>query len=312
MILVGVIPGPSEPPTTAINHYLEPLVNDLLLLLEGVEMKMVLRDGSVKNETVKACLGTVSSDLPATKKLAGSKSFNSSHGCHLCKTLFPRIDCPGNKRDYCQWDCDNWVKRTTVETRADSEAWLKAKTAKEREHLENQNGLRYSVLFRLPYFTYDLIAIEPMHALYLGVSKTVLRKIVPTNGFKSIQEHMQQYFDFNPYAPGGPMSKNLTKDDLGYIKAVELKDFMTTMVPRLLRPLLETDTYNEVMLLIKALRLLDGHAIRISDIDEVHQNILTFAKSYQARYKNHSVPPNFHFMLHLRECIHRFGPISCF
>lgn len=79
-----------------------------------------------------------------------------------------------------------------------------------------------------------------MHALYLGVTKIVLRKVVPTNGFKAIQEHMQQYFDFNPYAPGGPMSKNLTKDDLGYIKAVELKDFMTTMAANLLCPLLET------------------------------------------------------------------------
>ena len=67
MILVGVIPGPSEPPTTAINHYLEPLVDDLLLLLEGVEMKIIFGDGSIKVEKVKACLGTVSSDLPATK-----------------------------------------------------------------------------------------------------------------------------------------------------------------------------------------------------------------------------------------------------
>ena len=41
--------------------------------------------------------------------------------------------------------------------------------------------------------------------------------------FKIIQEHMQQYFDFNPYAPGGSMAKNLTKDDLDTSKLSSLK-----------------------------------------------------------------------------------------
>ena len=30
MFLFGVIPGPREPPLTALNHYLKPLVDDLI------------------------------------------------------------------------------------------------------------------------------------------------------------------------------------------------------------------------------------------------------------------------------------------
>ena len=30
MFLAGVIPGPKEPPLTALNHYLKPLVDDLI------------------------------------------------------------------------------------------------------------------------------------------------------------------------------------------------------------------------------------------------------------------------------------------
>ena len=30
MVLAGVIPGPHEPPLNALNHYLTPLVDDLL------------------------------------------------------------------------------------------------------------------------------------------------------------------------------------------------------------------------------------------------------------------------------------------
>ncbi|OBZ80378.1 hypothetical protein A0J61_11573 [Choanephora cucurbitarum] len=67
MLFVGAIPGPQEPPTTAMNHYLEPLVNDLLVLMKGVEMKMVMNDGSFQVNKVKVCLGTLSSNQPATK-----------------------------------------------------------------------------------------------------------------------------------------------------------------------------------------------------------------------------------------------------
>ena len=107
MLFVGAIPGPQEPQTTAMNHYLEPLVNDLLVLMKGVDMKMVMNDKSVQVNKVKACLGTLSSDLPATKNLVSSMSYNSSNGCHLYKTTFESIPRPGNRLNYCNWDCDD-------------------------------------------------------------------------------------------------------------------------------------------------------------------------------------------------------------
>ncbi|OBZ80158.1 hypothetical protein A0J61_11793, partial [Choanephora cucurbitarum] len=152
MLFVGAIPGPQEPPTTAMNHYLEPLVNDLLVLMKGVEMKMVMNDGSVQVNKIKACLGTLSSDLPATKKLVSSMSYNSSNGCHLCKTTFESIPGPGNRLDYYNWDCDHWEKRRREETRNSSRAWKNATTKKAREELEQKTGVRYSILFKLPYF----------------------------------------------------------------------------------------------------------------------------------------------------------------
>ena len=38
VLLIGLIPGPSEPPLT-INAYLDPLVDDLLLLWKGVPLQ---------------------------------------------------------------------------------------------------------------------------------------------------------------------------------------------------------------------------------------------------------------------------------
>ena len=64
--------------------------------------------------------------------------------------------------------------------------------------------------------------------------------------------------------------------------------------------------------LIAALGLLDGHAMKISDIEVAHNHLLNFAKRFERHYGKHSVVPNFHFMLHLRDSIYKFGPISCF
>ena len=76
MILVVVIPGPSEPRTTAINHYLRPLVNELLVLMRGVDMPVTLLNGKVVYNKVRAAISLISCDLPATKKLIGSLSYN--------------------------------------------------------------------------------------------------------------------------------------------------------------------------------------------------------------------------------------------
>ena len=59
VVLVGVIPGPHEP-SGNINTYLEPLVNELLVLWEGWH---------VGSEIVKGVLLCVASDLPTARKV---------------------------------------------------------------------------------------------------------------------------------------------------------------------------------------------------------------------------------------------------
>ena len=54
VLLVGVIPGPSEP-THGINPYLQPLVNELLVFWKGVQMK-VKRGSNVVIEQIRCVL----------------------------------------------------------------------------------------------------------------------------------------------------------------------------------------------------------------------------------------------------------------
>ena len=68
IIVVGIIPGPSEPPTT-INSYLHPLVTELLTLWDGVQVTIYSKGRCL------VCAGILSigCDLPAVRKTWLSK-----------------------------------------------------------------------------------------------------------------------------------------------------------------------------------------------------------------------------------------------
>ena len=66
IIIVGLLPGPSEPPKT-INTYLTPLVSDLLELWKGHSFKL----SDDKTILVRCALLCVACDLPAGRKVCG-------------------------------------------------------------------------------------------------------------------------------------------------------------------------------------------------------------------------------------------------
>ncbi len=66
VIVVGVIPGPKEPKKT-MNSFLQPLVDELLQLWEGVVMK----GANGINVLVRGALICVACDIPAARKVCG-------------------------------------------------------------------------------------------------------------------------------------------------------------------------------------------------------------------------------------------------
>jgi hypothetical protein len=98
IILVGVIPGPSEPKLN-INTYLSPLVDELLILWnDGV---MLHHHGSqFIPETFKASLLCVACDIPASRKVCGftqgrRKVDNGGGGADI--HIFMFTDCKNNR-----------------------------------------------------------------------------------------------------------------------------------------------------------------------------------------------------------------------
>lgn len=82
VILCGIIPGPKEPKD--LNAYLQPLIQELLLLWEGIVFDISPYD----QIQVRAALLCITSDLPATRKVCGFASHSAGLGCSKCLKNF--------------------------------------------------------------------------------------------------------------------------------------------------------------------------------------------------------------------------------
>ena len=192
MILVGVIPGPHEP-SLHINSFLEPLVQDLLKLWQGIEMQT-----SEGAQIVRAAVLCNSSDIPATRKVGGFVGHGAKKGCSRCLKSFP-VSSFGDKADYSGFDPEVWPCRSVEEHREKGFEWKHSKTLSARHKIEQEYGARFSELLRLPYFdTVRFSVVDPMHNILLGTTKLMVaiwkeHGLLSPNDFSGIQVHVDRF-----------------------------------------------------------------------------------------------------------------------
>lgn len=76
VMIVGVIPGPSEPKGN-MNTFLKPIVNELLDLWNGVTIKSIPGVGTLK---IKVALLALCCDIPAARKCGGFAGHSARKG----------------------------------------------------------------------------------------------------------------------------------------------------------------------------------------------------------------------------------------
>ena len=147
VIVVGCIPGPKEPKGN-VNSFLKPLVDELLELWNRVQLKMHSLFGYT---SVRCLLSCVSSDLPATHKVCGFTNHLAQRGCSKCLIKFSS-GVFGEKLDYSGYERSKWQIRDHQSHLVHVDEVERAKTLTKQRELEKEWGVRYSELFRLPYF----------------------------------------------------------------------------------------------------------------------------------------------------------------
>jgi hypothetical protein len=182
MFLSGIIPGPKEPPLTALNHYLKPLVDDLIDFWEtGVKISRTYNYKT--GRLVRCALLLLVCDLPAARKAAGFASAAHEHFCSVCH-------CTRSQHGYGDLNYHAWPRRTNSECRSFASRFEAAKDEETRADIFKQSGIRWSELLRLPYFDIvQCVVVDAMHNLFLGLIKEHFSSIL---GIGSLRLRIQE------------------------------------------------------------------------------------------------------------------------
>lgn len=163
MFLAGIIPGPKEPRLDLVQPYLRPLIDTFVQLWTGIRFTQTLLHAL--GRIIFCALILVVCDLPAARKFAGFASFKHEHFCSVCQ-------CNLTDHGYEDFEYQEWQRRKRDTCRRQAERYHTAETKKQAKSSFDVTGVRWSELWRLPYFdpTKHLV-VDPMHNLFLGLIK---------------------------------------------------------------------------------------------------------------------------------------------
>ena len=131
MIIIGLIPGPSEPQIN-INSFLSPLVDELLEFLDGVPLKV---HSFSAPKIIKCAHLCVACDMPASRKFSGFLAHYAKLACTRCLKIFPGGF--GEKRDYSGFDRSQWLSQSNCKHRIDVESIMKCTVKTHREKCQS-------------------------------------------------------------------------------------------------------------------------------------------------------------------------------
>ena len=297
VILVGILPGPSEP-RRDINSYMEPLVEELEDLWKGVRNSRVILSPII----VRCALLCVACDLPARCKLCGFLCHSAKLGYSKCLKQFPGVVGSVN---YSGFDRACWPLRTDSVHRTHIRMFGQCVTKSERNTMESQLGCRYSILLRLPYFDAPcMLTIDPMHNLFLGTGKHLLqfwldKEIINRSQYSSIQTYVDQMVV--PADVGRTPFKIVSGSSS--FTADQFKNWII---------LFSMPTLYEILHFVLACHILCKHWLSLSDIDLFDVLLIRFCQRAQARYGDHFITPNMHMHGHLKSVVEDYEPVFGF
>lgn len=310
VIIVGILPGPSEPKLTA-NTFLQPLVTELKRLW-NTEIRFSVA-GSLLKKPIKVGLLCVSCDIPAIRKIGGFMGHMANQGCSRCKKQFYK-DGP---LDFSGFDRSEWEKRTSEEHKAMAKESLFEVSPTMCQSVCSKHGARYSVLHDLEYF--DCIryfVIDPMHNLYLGTAKHIFKRvwcnpdtpILRQDDLEKIQERVDSMVV--PQDIGRIPGK--IANSFGGFTADQWQNWVQVYSLFALQGILPDKHLECWRLFVKACKLLNKKHITTQEIEEGDEFLMQFLRRAEEIYGASFITPNMHLHGHLRECLLDYGPFHGF
>ena len=308
IILVGILPGPHEPKHD-MNSYINPLVEELKTLWHGKEMTI---NGFASKQVVQCALLSAACDLPAGRKLCGFISFNAHYGCTKCWKKFAG---EVGSFDFSGFDREQWSLRTRNEHRMIGDQILQCQTKSQRSKLEYESGYRYTSLLELTYFDPSrMLIIDPMHNLFLGTTKHVLKSIWLDTGILDSDDYsiVQSRID-NVNAPSdiGRIPHKVLSG-FSSLTADQLKNWVLYYSILSLKDRLHGEHRECWRHFVLACRLLCKKSISNNDILLADALLMQYCRRTEQLYGKNKITPNMHLHAHLKTCIDDYGPLHGF
>jgi hypothetical protein len=166
LYLAAIIPGPSEPPTTAINHYMAPIVD---MLLHSWRHGTWFQVGGFVI-LVRCAVACLVADLPAARRVGGMASHSANKFCSLCEL---------KKGERSNLHPESWPMRSFDKLVSSAEQWRDADNEVAQVKLFQRTGVRWSELLKLPHWDPTKhVVVDGMHNLLLGLAQYHIRKLL--------------------------------------------------------------------------------------------------------------------------------------
>lgn len=309
IIVLGIVPSLDREPKD-LNQFLEPAVDELKALWKGVRLRSCPSRFAL---TFRAAVISISSDVPATRKICGFKGHSAILGCSRCLKKFPGGF--GEKRDYSGFDRNSWSPRTNEEHRRQATKISRSKTNAERNSMGQNSGIsHYSVLLELEYF--DVIrfcTVDPMHNLFLGTSKKMFQlwndlKLFSKGQLKEIEKRIKS---IEVPSDIGRLPMRISSNSGSYT-AEQWKNWTLIYSIYCLKGILPDKHFKCWQTFVLACKYFCQSVISRTDLDKADGLILKFCKSVEALYRKHVITPNMHLHNHLKQVILDHGPVTSF
>ncbi|KAK3932741.1 RNA-directed RNA polymerase [Frankliniella fusca] len=290
------------------NVYLLPIYKDLDTLRKGIDVKC---HGESEMQKVKCSVLCGTCDAPATAAFLNIKTHSGFYSCPICitkgskpgdTTVFPFEDAPlRNMVDY----------KEQVKLAVGNQMILQ-KTIRNEERFCGIRGP--TILSELVDDIFSSMAIDPMHCLYLGVMRQMLKIWFVDGKYQDKAKLLtQKLLQLTPpeYLHRAPQAI----EKLVHWKATEFRSFLFNLSMVLLQDLLESRDFDHFSLFVKGVALLYTSSISQDDLRESEMLLTRFVREFQNLYTVDSMSHNLHMCLHLTHCVKLLGPlwsVSCF
>lgn len=302
--LIGLFYGNGKP--TPLDEYLEPLVNDLLLLKGNSKIDI---DGKPTYVTLKGII----CDAVGRAFIKGTAAHNSKYGCEKCK-----VKGEYHERTMCFLD-ENAECRSNNDFLAFQVSENSETTSEDEDLLDDCIKLhikRSSPLIGIVNLV-DEFPLEFMHLVCLGVTKRLLRfltKKVPSKlSSRSLSEINRRLDIVSDQFPSDFARKPRSLEFADRFKATECRMFLLYTGPIVLKDILSRKSYEHFLLLHFSIKQLTQPQLLTSDeLRFVQECLLSFIRHSKALYGKVFVSYNVHSICHLVEDYKRFGPLDNF